>query len=150
MLSDAVITKVDAGVVTGVVDGDAAEALLRASGLPLAGLGDTTLWGLERRGQLVAVGGFERYGELALLRSLAVRPEERGRGCGGGLLRHLLRTLRAEGVTAAYGLTTTVPDWLVRLGFKESSRGELPAALSSSEQLRGACPASARVFEKLL
>ena len=137
-----VITRVDAE------DGDAAEALLRASGLPLAGLEDTALWGLERRGQLVAVGGFERYGDLALLRSLAVRPEERGKGCGGALLRHLLKTLQADGVTAAYGLTTTIPEWLRRLGFREVLRDELPAALSSSEQLRGACPASAKVFAK--
>ena len=108
------------------------------------------MWGLEGRGQLVAVGGFERYGDLALLRSLAVTPEERGQGLGGALLHHLLKTLRANGVVTVYGLTMTIPGWLLRLGFREITRDELPAALRGSEQLRGACPASARVFKKSL
>ena len=74
MLPERVVKRVITRVITGVdaEDGDAAEALLRASGLPLAGLEDTALWGLERRGQLVAVGGFERYGDLALLRREAI------------------------------------------------------------------------------
>lgn len=129
-------------------DLEAATDLLGASGLPLAGLESTRLWVLETDGFLAGVGGFERYSDLALLRSLAVKPEERGKGFGGALLRHLLGTLRTEGVTAAYGLTTTIPDWLVGLGFEKVSRDGLPAALRGSEQLRGACPAAARAFKK--
>lgn len=83
-----------------------------------------------------------------MLRSLAVAPEERGRGFGGALLEHLFKTLREEGVVTAYGLTTTIAGWLERSGFEEVARGKLPAALSASEQLRGACPASARAFKK--
>ena len=64
------------------------------------------------------------------------------------LLHHLLKTLRADGVVTVYGLTTTIPGWLLRLGFREIMRDELPAALRGSEQLRGACPASAKVFAK--
>ena len=129
-------------------DLDAVASLLSTSGLPLVGLERTHLWLSEADGTVTAVGGFERYGTVALLRSLAVRPEERGKGCGGALLRHLLKTLQADGVTAAYGLTTTIPEWLLRLGFQEITQEELPAALLGSEQLRGACPASARAFWK--
>ncbi len=118
--------------------------------MPLAGLERTRLWLLETDGTLAGVGGFERYGDLALLRSLAVTPEGRGRGLGGVLLHHLSKTLQADGVVTVYGLTTTVPEWLLRLGFRETTRDELPVSLSSSKQLRGACPASARVFRKSL
>lgn len=131
-------------------DLDAATGLLSASGLPLAGLERTHLWLSETDGKVTGVGGYERYGDLALLRSLAVVPEGRGRGLGGALLQHLFGVLRADGVTAAYGLTMTVPGWLLRLGFEEVGRDALPAAVSNSEQLRGACPASARVFAKRL
>ncbi len=129
-------------------DLDAATRLLGASGLPLAGLERTHLWLSETDGDLTGVGGFERYGTVALLRSLAVLPAGRGRGLGGALLRHLLGVLRADGVTAAYGLTTTIPEWLLRLGFQEITRDALPAALRGSEQVQGACPASAKVFVK--
>lgn len=128
----------------------AVRALLGASGLPLAGLKHTQLWLLETDGTLAGVGGFERYGDLALLRSLAVVSAHRGRGLGGALLQHLLRKLQAEGVVAAYGLTTTVPEWLLRLAFHEVTRNDLPTAILNSEQLRGACPVSARVFKKAL
>lgn len=129
-------------------DLDAVTGLLGASGLPLAGLERTHLWLSEMNNDITGVGGFERYGTMALLRSLAVTPEGRGRGLGGALLQHLLGVLRADGVTSAYGLTTTIPEWLLRLGFEEVARDTLPAALSSSAQLRGACPASARAFRK--
>ena len=124
--------------------------LLSTAGLPLAGLEHTHLWVSEANQTVTGVVGFERYGTSALLRSLAVVPEYRGRGVGAALLRHLLSYLEAEGVTSAYGLTTTVPDWLARLGFEETTRDALPGDLAYSEQLQGACPAAARVFYKVL
>lgn len=126
-----------------------AHELLKASDLPLAGLEHTQLWVLEID-RIVGAVGFERYGSAALLRSLAVVPEARGRGVGAALLRHMLNRLSAEGVADVYGLTTTIPDRLLRLGFADTTRDALPTDLARSEQLRGACPGSARAFHKVL
>ena len=131
-------------------DSVAVRELLDMSGLPLAGLEHTHLWVSEANQAVTGVVGCERYGTFALLRSLAVVPEYRGRGLGEALLHYILTQLKTDGVTDAYGLTTTVPDRLLRLGFEETTRAALPGDLARSEQLQGACPASARAFHKVL
>ncbi len=105
-------------LIRAAVGGDSAvvRELLMESGLPLAGLEHTHLWLLETD-TLVGVVGFERYGTSALLRSLAVATEARGKGVGAALLHHLLTHLSAEGVTDVYTLTTTLTDRLLRLEF---------------------------------
>jgi amino-acid N-acetyltransferase len=123
----------------------AVAALLKKAGLPLAGLERATLFVLEQSGALLGVVGYERYGPYALLRSLAVAKEVRGEGHGRRLMQFILDETKRTGCTAVYGLTTTIPDWLLELGFDELTREALPAALSASAELRGACPASARV-----
>jgi arsenite methyltransferase len=130
-------------------DAAQAEALLARAGLPTAGWSDpaTRRWVLVEERRLRGAIGLElREGE-ALVRSLAVEPEARGRGFGGALLAVALREAGLQGVTRVFGLTTTIPEWLGRLGFVETRRERMPAALSASAELQGACPASARVFE---
>lgn len=124
--------------------------LLEAARLPVEGLADTRLFVLEETDHIVGVVGFESYPPYVLLRSLAVVPEVRGQGKGRWLLDAVLQQAKAAGHTAAYGLTTTIPDWLSRLGLEEISRADLPAELAASAELRGACPASGRVFTKAL
>ena len=126
------------------------EALLEGADLPTDGLGATELWVLEEDDTVLGVVGFESYGETALLRSLVVAPERRGGGLARSLLVRALTVLRARGFTVAYGLTTTIPELMLKLGFTELSRDGLPEALDASPQLRGAgaCPASARAFTK--
>jgi len=62
------------------------------------------------------------------------------------LLKFILNEVKVQGFLEAYALTTTIPNWLSRLGFEEISRQDLPEALNTSVQLKGACPASALVF----
>lgn len=126
------------------------EALLKGADLPTDGLGATELLVLEENGAVVGVVGFEAYGETALLRSLVVAPERRGGGLARALLVRTFTVLHARGFTVAYGLTTTIPELLLKLGFTEISRDTLPEALRASAQLQGAqaCPASARAFSR--
>ncbi len=125
-----------------------ARELLKASGLPLAGLEHTHR--VLELDTLVGVAGFERYGTSALLRSLAVIPEARGKGVGAAPLHHLLTQLSAERLTDVYVLTTTLVDRLLRLGFEETTGDAFFTVVARSEQLRGACPGSARAFHKVL
>lgn len=126
------------------------EALLEGASLPTDGLDATELLVLEENGAVVGVVGFESYGQTALLRSLAVAPERRGGGLARVLLVCAFTVMRARGFTVAYGLTSTIPELMLKLGFTELSRAALPEALGASAQLRGAqaCPASARAFTK--
>ncbi len=121
------------------------ERLLRDRALPHEGgrehLDDFLL--AESGRSLVGAIGLERYGRIVLLRSLAVAPEAEGRGLGARLVEALLERARRLGVDEVYLLTTSAAGYFPRFGFEAVSRAELPASLSASEQLRGACPASA-------
>lgn len=125
-------------------------SLLSEAGLPTEGTEASELFVLEQNGELHGVVGLERYGSVALLRSLAVSTALRGQGQGRLLMSFILEYAQQENFSAVYGLTTTIPDWLLRLGFTEITRHDLPAALNASQELQGACPTNARVFGQVL
>lgn len=100
----------------------------------------------EREGAVVGAIGLERYSESALLRSAVVHPSLRGMGVGDSLVTALLEHGRSLGVRDMVLLTTTAEGWFPRFGFKRITREEVPAALYASEELKGACPASAVVM----
>jgi amino-acid N-acetyltransferase len=126
-------------------DWPALERLLRARLLPLEGARehlDGFLVALDGPTVVGAIG-IERYGEVGLLRSLAVAEKAAGQGVGRRLVRALLEEAPLRGIEDLYLLTTTAADYFPRFGFERIPRAALPAALSASEQLRGACPAAA-------
>jgi amino-acid N-acetyltransferase len=129
-------------------DWGAVAQLLRESRLPTEGLVTDVdhLYVLEVGGRVRGAVGFETYQADALLRSLVVDRSLRGSGHGRTLLRLALHEAQKAGVRNVYGLTTTIPDWLSRLGFKEIKKEEIPPSVHHSQELRGACPETARAF----
>ncbi len=129
-------------------DWPAIEALLQAARLPLDGarehLGNFMVG--EAGGEVLGVGGFERYGRIALLRSVAVAGSLRGRGIGEQLLEAVLGLARNEGVEAIYLLTTTAAAFFGKRGFQQVDRSAAPAALQQSREFQGVCPASATLM----
>jgi amino-acid N-acetyltransferase len=125
-------------------------ALLAASALPAAGVEEVFPAGFvvsrDAAGGLEAVAGVEAYGAVGLLRSVAVRPDRRGTGLGRRIAAEAVEWARDAGIADLYLLTTTAESFFPRLGFAPVTRDALPEALSSSEELRGACPASAAVL----
>lgn len=97
----------------------------------------------ERPDGIVGAIGLEHYNESALLRSAVVHPTLRGSGVGQSLVTALLEHGRALGVRDMVLLTTTAEGWFPRFGFQRIGREEIPAALHASQELQGACPASA-------
>jgi len=85
----------------------------------------------------------ERYGDIGLLRSVAVTGGAAGRGRGTALVEACIEHARRLGLRALYLLTTTAAGFFPRFGFETIPRESLPPSLSASEELRGACPASA-------
>lgn len=133
-------------------DWPAIEALLMAARLPLDGARDHLEEFLvgELGGMTCCVGGYERYGDLALLRSVAVNERWRGQGIGERLLETIKARARVRGVHRLYLLTTTAADFFARHGFVVLERSTAPAALQVSREFQGVCPASATFMVGLL
>ena len=129
-------------------DWSAIEALLEAARLPLDGARDhlASFVVADRGGAVVGCAGLERYGDAALLRSVAVAESERGRGVGVMLVERCLADARAEGLSTVLLLTTTAERFFPRFGFEIVDRSVVPDAVRESAEFRGACPASATLM----
>lgn len=117
--------------------------LLRRCDLPadLDGAADCLL---AKQGKAIAgCVALERYGDDALLRSLAVGPEQRGQGLGRALVQRLTRRAAALGVRRLWLLTTTAADYFATLGYVRVERASAPARLQASSQFAGVCPGTA-------
>ncbi len=126
-------------------DWPAAEALLKACALPVDGAREHFAHFVvcKEAGRLRGCAGAEVYGTAALLRSVAVHEGARGRGIGDKLTAIALARLKARNVARVALLTTTAEAFFAARGFAQVHRNELPAALSDSAELKGACPATA-------
>jgi amino-acid N-acetyltransferase len=131
----------------------AAVALLAAAGLPTEDLSESHCEHFFYSGpdQLPhGLVGLELFGEVALLRSLVVSGERRGSGCGSQLLAHAEQHARARGVKCVYLLTTTAEAFFARFGYACVARDTAPAAIRSTREFSGICPASSAFMLKRL
>ncbi|MFZ5625172.1 MAG: arsenic resistance N-acetyltransferase ArsN2 [Gemmatimonadota bacterium] len=133
-------------------DLDAALGLLAEAGLPTGGVREafSEFIVAEVEGSLAGVAGVERYGDAALLRSVAVAPTWRGTGIGRALIDDVLGRVAASGVKDVYLLTTSAEHYFPRHGFRCIRRDEVPAAVQASGEFTSACPASATVMHRAL
>jgi amino-acid N-acetyltransferase len=126
--------------------------LLSDAKLPLAGVATHVSDFLiaEDGGPPIGCVGLERYGAAGLLRSLVVHATSRGAGVGESLTLACIEAARASGICRLVLLTETADRYFPRFGFQAITRDALPEALHESEELRGACPASARALMLVL
>lgn len=120
-------------------------ALLSASGLPLDGAAEHlhAFVLAERDGVVVACAAVERYGDVGLLRSVAVASPERGTGTGALLVARCVADASASGAASLVLLTTTAERYFLRFGFEVIDRARVPEPVQASAEFQGACPASA-------
>jgi amino-acid N-acetyltransferase len=77
-------------------------------------------------GVFLGCGALHLYGpHLAEVRSIVVKPEAKGQGAGGRLLRSLLEEAEEQSVTAVC-LFTRIPDFFFHFGFRTVDRTTLP------------------------
>lgn len=100
-------------------------------------------------GELLATGGIEVHGNDALLRSVVVNDQARGRGLGRTVVAALESHARAAGISAIYLLTTTAGDYFPRLGYEAVPRGNVPGGIAGSAQFTSLCPVSAACLRKI-
>lgn len=104
----------------------------------------------HKRNEMAGVVGLERFDDVALLRSLAVRPRHRGHGMGSELTEAIERRARENGVTQIYLLTTTAADFFRRHGYDLIDRNDLPPALEETDEVAHLCPSTATCMTKKL
>jgi amino-acid N-acetyltransferase len=133
-------------------DLDEIVALLVASHLPPEGLREhlATTFVVRDGGRIVGSAALEQYANGALLRSVAVMPEYRGRRHARDLTEAAIRLARQYLIPEVYLLTTTAEDYFRRHGFERISRDDVPETVRASVEFTSACPSSATVMRKRL
>jgi amino-acid N-acetyltransferase len=100
--------------------------------------------------ELEGVIGLELFGEVALLRSLAVASSRRSAGLGSRLVAHAEHHARDQGVQSLYLLTTTAEQFFLRRGYARIERDKAPTAIKSTSEFSGICPVSSAFMVKRL
>lgn len=101
-------------------------------------------------GNAVACGGFEQYGEIGLLRSVAIRPGQQKKGTGSIWVSRLMDQASEMGMQDLYLLTTTAEGFFKKMGFENQDRESVPQAIKESEEFSSLCPSTAVLMHKKL
>jgi amino-acid N-acetyltransferase len=126
-------------------DVDAVCGLLAAVNLPTEGV-KKNIDGFvvyEEGSDILAAGGLERHGKVALLRSVVVDESLRGKGLGTLICDCLERVARDERVHAIYLLTESAASFFCARGYEVIHRSEAPGEIKDTEEFTDLCPASA-------
>ena len=94
--------------------------------------------------------GLEFFGNVALLRSLAVTREARGLGGGKALVQEAESYARHKGVRKLFLLTITAQRFFEALGYTIIERTAAPEPIKGTPEFSTLCPASAVLMVKEL
>jgi N-acetylglutamate synthase-like GNAT family acetyltransferase len=137
---------------TEVQAGDAElHAALLAADLPVDDLdvSEGRFFRFEKNGILAGFGGYEPFGEDALLRSVVVVPPQRGTGAGRLIAESLAEAMRGAGVRRVFLLTTTAEAFFEHLGFVRIERETAPAMILATPQATSICASAAMLGREL-
>jgi amino-acid N-acetyltransferase len=147
------LTKLSMNTVTSNPDKVEVEHLLIECGLPVSDITSDHMEHFFAAGDpsgLTGVVGLEPYGDVALLRSLAVSPKHRGTRLAKQLVAHAEQYALAHRVQAIYLLTTTADKFFSGLGYSSVSRSQAPSAIQSTTEFSSLCPSSSVFMVKRL
>lgn len=103
---------------------------------------------LRDEGQVLGVIGLELHGGVALLRSLVVAEEFRGRSHGAALASAAESLARRLGVVSIYLLTTSAEAFFQSRGYRRISRDAAPSQIQATTQFSALCPSTAVLMVK--
>jgi len=116
-------------------DLEAVTRLLEAARLPAQGLERTEGWVILDQDRIVAHVAMETTPDAAVLRSIVVAADQRGRG----LARRLLEAAEAQAGPRSLVLKTdAVGPWVERHGYRRIPREQLPPSVLATTQFEGA------------
>ena len=104
----------------------------------------------DAQGAALATIGLELCGEIGLLRSLAVAPNQRQRGLAARLVTFIEQLAQVLQLPALYLLTISAAEYFQRHGYQSLARENTPPAVQQSRQFRELCPEVAQVLYKLM
>ena len=133
-------------------DLDAVVQLLSRSHLPVADVeSHINAFTLARsNGIVVGTAGLEKFGELALLRSLCVAEHHRSKRIGRALVSGVVSSALAQGARELYLLTTNAAPYFEKLGFVTIEREQAPPEIRNTAQFSALCPTSAVCMRKTI
>lgn len=125
------------------------QRFLSLNNLPFSDLSATNslLYAYYENGILIGSGGLERYGDVVLLRSLAVASTGRSRGVGRYIVQDLMAKVKEQNIHSIFLLTETAHAFFLKFGFQDISREEVPEPIKKSSEFAHVCPTSAAVME---
>jgi amino-acid N-acetyltransferase len=97
---------------------------------------------------VAGVVGLERYGEVALLRSLVVASERMGCGLGKRLVAAAAELAAELNIHSIYLLTTTAEGFFEYMGFRSIKREDAPLAIRNTREFTSLCPVTAVLMVK--
>ena len=100
----------------------------------------------EEENKIIGVGGYETHEEIALIRSIAVAQEFRGKSIGVNIYYLLEKKIKHIGIKEVYLLTETAADYFKKLGFTIKERTNTPKAVMQTKQFKEICPSTAIVM----
>ncbi|MBK6390881.1 MAG: GNAT family N-acetyltransferase [Saprospiraceae bacterium] len=92
---------------------------------------------------MMGCAGLQRYGQDALLRSVAVKKDFQKQGIGSILFDEVKVIAKTTGIDRIHLLTETAQDYWAAKGFKKTERSMAPENISSSSEFGNLCPSSA-------
>lgn len=121
--------------------------ILKHSGLPYEDCIDhlDNFLLVEKQEAIVGVGGFELYGEVALIRSLVVLEKHRGKNTGKLIYNKIKASALSHGVKELYLLTETAEQFFKARKFCIVKRELVPKSIKQTNQFSYLCPSSAIV-----
>lgn len=128
-------------------------AALAAEGLPTDDLGEpgrAFFRYASLAGRPFGYGAFEIHGAEALVRSIVVPAEARGRGVGRGILLLLLSRAFDLGARRAWLLTSSAAPFFSRNGFAAVARETAPPEIRATRQAASLCPSSATLMTRAI
>lgn len=132
-------------------DLDPVRSLLTDAGLPAEDLTPSAMpefVGIRVGGNLAAIAGLERYGDVGLLRSVVVLHELQSNGLGKQLVTAIESRARTHDIQQLVLLTTTAEQFFKRLGYLPTHRVDLADDIQRSPEFARLCPASAVCLTK--
>ena len=102
---------------------------------------------LEDDNKIIGIGGVELYGKIALLRSITILKEYRGKSLGISIFSKIKKYAMEHEVGEIYLLTETAEDFFGKLGFIPVSRDIVPLLIKQTKQFSALCPSSAVVMK---
>lgn len=126
-------------------------SLLTKQKLPVTDIKEDTLLYLLLDGdKITGTAGLDLFDDCALLRSVSVVEDVRGKGYGKVLNEQIEMFAKESGISCMYLITHTAKDFFDKQGYCVIDRATAPDAIKQTDQFTGLCPSSAVVMKKTI